>query len=173
MDSMAQLSSLEFCAGAGPGVQAWNDAFLFFSLLPRVHMSLGDQGQGFGLVTFSTSPINYIDPSNWNSGKMMGLPRRKGRHSLCWGLGEFRRKHQATPRPACSGLLMCSTGSSKFFATTLCFLLAQKASSREVFCLGAKPLDEFSSEASLKTRAIFREQMQQPRSKGRFYSESS
>lgn len=70
----------------------------FFSMLPRVLISLGDQGQDYGLVTFSTSPINYIDPSNWNSGRMMGLPRGKGRHSLCWGLGVFRRRHQATPR---------------------------------------------------------------------------
>lgn len=121
-------------------------------------------------------PLIYIDPSNGNSGRMMGLRRGKGRHSLCWGLGVLGRKQQATPdqwRPACPDLSVCTTGSSKFFGTTLCFLLAQKVSSSAVFCLGQSFWIEFSSEASLKTRAVFREQMQQPRSKGRFYSESS
>lgn len=151
-------------------------SFLFFSLLPRVHISLGDQGQDFGLVTFSTSPINYNDPSNWNSGRMMGLRRGKGRHSLCWGLGVFRRKHQVTPRSEESSVpwpLNVQHRQPRIFGTTLCFLLVQKVSSSEVFCLGQSLWIEFSSEASLKTRAIFREQMQQPRSKGRFYSESS
>lgn len=98
MNNVVQLSSLEFCSGAGTKVLVCSDAFFLPCFTTMCVVSWRPQQEkDSGPVTFRASPINHISPPNREFRQNDGFAGRKKKTQLTLGFRYVLGGYQVTP----------------------------------------------------------------------------